>query len=68
MYHEYDSKEQQIADELTIKNMIEACHLPGLLSPEEDERVKQAVRMHILMNARKIEETFEEEISFQKTK
>ena len=67
LYNQYGSAEQPLADELAIKNMIEACKLDGVLSEEEKKYVKEAIRIHVLMNSlrvkHKLEEDFNENVS-----
>lgn len=67
LYNQYGSTEQPLANELAIKNMIEACKLDGVLSKEEKKYIKEATRIHVLMKSlkvkHKLEKYFNEEVS-----
>lgn len=58
MYNKYDSKEQPIADELAINNMLIALEYSekysNIFSVEEESYLKNAIRAHVLMNANKV--------------
>ena len=58
MYNKYDSKEQPIADELAIKNMLTALEYSEkysiIFSVEEEAYLKNAIKAHVLMNANKV--------------
>ena len=41
MYNQYGTNEQPLADELAIKNMIEACKLDGVLSKKKKNMSKK---------------------------
>ena len=58
MYNKYDSKEQPIADELAISNMLTALEYSEkysiIFSVEEENYLKNAIKAHVLMNANKV--------------
>ena len=58
MYNKYNSVEQPIADELAIQNMITALRY-GLFNTEEQIYVEEAIKAHILMNAKSVHKFIE---------
>ena len=55
MYNQYGSAQQPLADEIAISNMLKALSTPQIvreLSEEEQKEILQAIKNHILVNAK----------------
>ena len=62
MYDQYRTNEQPLADEIAISNMLKALSTPQIvqeLLEEEKKEILQAIKNHILANAKIVNDVVE---------